>query len=478
MKKALCVVVLLLAASFTHAQTVDFDWYGLDDNYSFGDYHNFNTTGQSARSIGMGGVFYALDNEGYSSYLNPAGMVYTQKALMSVNYLCGMDTHKGAPYKSNSPGFYNPETSYNFDLSVNDVDRERNQIQNAGAVAPFYYFDREWWVGLGFRRVFDLYAEYSLPKYFGDKNALYTQHGSIDAVNAGIATRLLPQLSFGMNMNIYVRGYDQNYYDSRPYLDDYGDTLFQDFHEKDKSSFTGTNFDFGAIIDLDMFRVALNISTPLTLTQDVTYTAENIQENGQVVGRIDRLTAKNKFPMTYGGGIAFTPNEQITIGFDITHKPLSKVEIDIDPQQSLYTDITGYDPEWEDLTQFRFGAEYVLDFESFDIPLRVGFQNIPGLSKAFSIYSHIDSLGIPVDNIYPVEHDSTVAGDQFNTSVFSLGTGLKFEKIWFDIAYQFGSSENDQSYNVFNQLTEQTEVFDLRNEYAYSKLYISASMVF
>ena len=96
MKKVLCTaLMILISASFSLAQdddTYDFSVvrglstvWGYDGLPELGlptfgfntldPFLDFNTSGTSARSIGMGGVYYAMDNEGSGSYLNPAGMI-------------------------------------------------------------------------------------------------------------------------------------------------------------------------------------------------------------------------------------------------------------------------------------------------------------------------------------------------------------------------------------------------------------------
>jgi hypothetical protein len=484
MKKALCVIAaILITSNFAAAQTgetVDLGlWYGLHNTFGMDPYYNFNSAGYGGRSMAMGGVYYAMGNEGYGSFLNPAGMVYTDKALLSADLFVGMDKHKGAPFYIATGGFFDPETDIAISLERSEIDMAHNRIDQAGAVTPFYYFDREWWFGGGFRTVYDLHSEFTMPYFIEGHQTEFTQHRSIDAINMAIATKPMQNLSIGINMNIYVRGYEQDLEAVDPIYDgDTGDTLFQYAAvTKDKSSFTGTNFDFGCIADFDMIRAGFMISTPLTLTQKVTYKRGNLDAYGDPYYNIDRITAKNKFPFTFGGGIALIPMENFTVGFDLTYKQLSKFKTDVDFEQNLYTDYTDYNPKWEDLTQIRLGAEYVIDMNSFKIPLRAGLYNIPGVYKNQTFTAVWDSIG-SARGLYDVRRDSTDSGDQYNTYIYTFGTGLKFNRIWFDVAYQFGSSEYDQDWFIRIEDPNIDYTRNFKINYDYSRFYISVNMLF
>jgi hypothetical protein len=119
------------------------------------------------------------------------------------------------------------------------------------------------------------------------------------------------------------------------------------------------------------------------------------------------------------------------------------------------------DAEWEDVNQFRIGAEYILDAGFANIPIRSGFRNEPSTGREFTGYTFDDT-----DSTWTEEF-----GDQISTNIITFGTGLHFDKIWFDLAYQFGSS----SYNRIVDFTEPQE-FEIKRDY--SRLFISAGMYF
>jgi len=342
MKKAFCVLaIVLISTGFSYAQDVNyyvFQYWGLNNvlrtdvsstvprvydtfSSSLDPYFNFNSSGYGARSMAMGGVYYAMANDAYGSFMNPAGMIFTNKSVLSIDLFSSMDKHQ-APIFLTTPDFSDPDTNLAFTYNQNEIDAKHNRFDQAGAVAPFTYMDREWWIGGGFRTVYDLHTDLRIPSYFEGQRTLFTQHRGIDAINMAIATNPMPNLGVGINFNIYTRGYEQDIWVPINYIDNqYGDTVAVTAHFKDKSTFTGTNFDIGVVGDFNMFRAAFVISTPLALNQKSILTAEDNSDPDRVYrGLIDRITAKNKFPAYFGGGISFTPIENISIGVDVDRK--------------------------------------------------------------------------------------------------------------------------------------------------------------
>ena len=476
MKKALCVVfALLISANFASAQTYVLGLWGLHSTFGVDQYYNFNQSVTNARSMGMGGVYYAFDNQSSGSFLNPAGMIFTKKPLLNLDLFTSLDKHEGAPIPLYTPDFYDPNTGYDFYSNISDIDNKHSRFDQAGAAAPFYQFGREWWVGGGFRTVLDLHSEYNMQSYIEGQGARFTEHRGIDAINFALATEIIPQFGFGVNFNIYVRGYEQDFFYPQNYIDDYGDTLAYNIHLKDKSNFSGVNFDFGGVYDLDIVRIGALVSTGYTLKQNSLFKQAQLNEYGEDVGAIDRVEMKNHFPMTYGGGIAFMPMDNFSVGLDFTMRPYSKVRIDVNPEQNLFVDTTGYDPGWEDLKQLRAGAEYIFNAGFGKIPLRVGLQNIPDLFSAGNITQTLDTVtvGGQLQEIYEYNRES---GDQFNTYLYTFGTGLQLEKIWFDAAYQYGTSSYDQSriIDFYGDVT----TFDRSVKYKYSRFFFSVGMLF
>jgi len=488
MRKALIVAMaVLMGCVMISAQTYDLGYRGLDDGQVM--FYDFNGTGFGAKSKAMGGTHLAFYNESFSSFLNPATMVKAQKSLMSLDVFRSGDSFTDLRYSRKDDQATGAPI-----YRETEIDATHNRLTQAGAVAPFTYFDRNWWVGGGFRTFVDMHMEYSFPvSYdFGDRVIANDVERSlsrgIDVLNFALATELTGNISVGANMNLYTRGYSANYlYADSITIEQSGldqDTILV-LRDYQNSKTSGSNFDIGALVNFDIVNIGLKLSTGYSLNQDVLIT--NVRKDpiyGDInneSGNISRVNTKTKFPMTFAGGLAVTPIEQLTLALDFELKQYSKVEMNIDPEAVIWEDIENYDPEWEDLSQFRFGAEYIVDAGFAAIPLRAGVQNLPGLQKPYNgtIFYSEDYTDSVFDADSTIVEDEFMFGDKISTMLISFGTGLKFEKIWFDAAFQFGSSEVDQL-RLYYPTVDPDDLVEFANtiKLDYSRLYFSVGMLF
>ena len=456
MKRVVFIAVfVLIMFGLSIAQMADNQYRGFP---TFG-YLDYNSSGFGARSRAMGGVYMALNHEGFNSFLNPACMVYTEKSVMSMEVVSSQDEYKdkylyrelflglGDTVVTQDPFAY---------ITYHEMDGAHTKLIQAGAVTPFTYFDRDLWFGGGFRTVYDLHVKFD-TQVEPTLREIFTVKRGIDALNMSLAAKPVENIGLGLNLNYYVRGYESNLY-------------FSNARQRDRSNFSGVNFDFGAVADFEIVRLGLVIRTGYTLTQkSVYFHSGGVNVYGDDAGLLDRITVKTKFPMTYGGGLSVFPMENFMLAFDIDLRPYSKVRLDIDNEHLDWMDFYEFDPEWEDLTQFRIGAEYVFDAGFADVPLRAGFHILPSLKTNESY--HIDT--VRVDDMLEFEMQTISKGDQMTTNILSFGTGMKFDKIWFDVAYEFGSSKHDNTISIYRGYT-----LDEPLEYKYSRLYISMGMLF
>jgi hypothetical protein len=325
--------------------------------------------------------------------------------------------------------------------------------------------EREWAVGGGYRNVYDMIGEYSTPGFAGSKNTFIQDRG-IDAVSVGIANKIMEGVGIGLTANAYVRNSEYNQYvgASLMYVSMGQDTSIVDYWVNFNSHFTGFNLDLGISADYGMIKGGAVIHTPYDLRQESKQTISFIIPPAPA-GFIDRVTYTYSMPLGFSLGIGIVPVENFTLAFDFDSRPLSKVEVHTDWEQVFsaefpFADST-FNPEWEDVNQFRVGAEYILDAGFANIPVRAGFRNEPSAIKEHTSTTFNETDGTWIDE----------EGDQISTNIITLGTGLSFEKIWFDLAYQFGSS----SYNrTVEYLAPQ--IFEIKRDY--SRLFISAGMYF
>ncbi|UCE65518.1 MAG: hypothetical protein JSU85_11695 [Candidatus Zixiibacteriota bacterium] len=502
MKKSLFVLifiaVLFICPAASFAQLA-----GYGSNYLI-----FNTPGGGARAAGMGGAFIAMA-EGEMAYSwNPAAMIYTDRTKFGLDFLSRQDKINDVWLDFRYWDLGNPLVeSYEADLthtSLNyggfsapfslDSDSDARLVMVPLlplALLPMTFSpseDLQLTVGGGYRHIFDMTAEFEHPGFENSRNT-FDQHRGLDAISLGIATKISEGIGFGWIMNAYVRGTEYNLISgetaeiSQFINDNRADTIVAEW-TKLKSTFSGFNMDIGLSANYNMVRAGVVVHTPYKLYQKALRTYR-IVIPPEPIGNVDRISYAYDMPLSASFGLALIPVERLSLVFDYVYRPLSKVDIQIDWEQTALSFMdTTRSAEWEDVNQYRIGVEYVIDARFADIPLRLGMRNEPlVLKELISVDVNVqDSTGYSADFAdYDVEE-----GDQISTNILTFGTGLAFEKIWFDIGYQFGSYSYDGTIRyLYTDISDDpgapTETrYDDTHEFKvdYSRLFFSVGMYF
>ncbi len=345
------------------------------------------------------------------------------------------------------------------EISGVEIKRNHSSLGFSGVVVPFTFMDRQWAAGGGFRNVQDLTFKFDVPGNLGDN---FVENEGIDAVSVGISGKVNENLSIGVVANDYIRGGESSRtyaksYDYRIPGNTYSDTVDLDYNFN--SHYSGVNFDLGLAGQFNMFKGGVVVHTPYDLKQTVKRTLL-IAIPPTPIGTVDRYTEKISIPFSFSFGVAAKPIDKLTVAFDFDSRPMSSSSITVDYEMLSIQDLN-IDPKWENLNQFRIGAEYMVSAGFASIPLRVGFRNNPLTAKEVISYTLSDS-GVVSDTKY---------GNQINTNIISFGSGLHFQKAWIDLSYQFGNSK----YNTV--ITSSTET-TIENKFDYSQLLVSAGMNF
>jgi hypothetical protein len=174
------------------------------------------------------------------------------------------------------------------------------------------------------------------------------------------------------------------------------------------------------------------------------------------VGLVDRATITTSIPLGISLGLAAKPIENLTAAFDLNIRSMKDTKSSVNWEQLRMVDETITHKEWNNLTQFAIGAEYILNAKFAKVPVRAGFRNNPSVTSQ-----------ITKDNSGNLEY-----GSQITTNIISFGSGLTFEKAWIDVAYQFGSSSYSTLVNYFGNEKSIEQKLD------YSRLFVSAGMNF
>jgi len=441
---------------------------------------DYNFLGGGAKARGMGGAFFAVSDDPTAASWNPAGLSQLDKAQMNLSFSSYMGRTE---YTStlNSPDF---EYSFGDELKYDE-----NAISFASVAIPFKIRDTELVGGVLYQRLADISQEnrhalildsvvyvdttienYVLPPI--DEKVT----GKLDVVNISLGGKLFESLSLGAGVNIYAGNFtsDANFFAS---ADPTGLDGIR-FHPHIKSEYSGFNFTFGAMYTLDKLRLAGVVKTPFTLKedndvelfQDIIVLGEIVETPSILASPFFKTDRKWKMPTMIGFGTSYQINS-LTLAADLEFRNYPKTEVTYrrniaDPSGEEVTTgdyltdkwwgSEGNEPpfvpslEWRDLTQFRIGAEYMIETRFGTIPLRIGFRNDPKLYttqlESDLVYLRMDMYVYGTDTVYQptfVQSDYGVEnGSWVNGNVFTFGTGIGWSQIKFDITYEYASYDD------------------------------------
>ena len=460
---------------------VDTSEYFTIQNYFLSQFQltDYNFLGGGAKARGMGGAFFAVSDDPTAASWNPAGLSQLDKAQMNLSFSSYMHQTE---YTStlDSPDF---KYSCGDELKYDD-----NTISFASFAIPFKIRDRELVGGVLYQRLADIYQEnkhamildeveyedttvenYVLPPI--DEKVT----GKLDVVSISLGGKLFESLSLGAGVNIYAGKFtsDANFFAS---VDPTGLEGIR-FHPHIESDYSGFNFTFGLMYMWDKLRLAGVVKTPFTLKEDndTKLFADIIQmgvisEYSYLASPFFETEREWKMPTMIGFGTSYQVNS-LTLAADIEFRNYSNTEVTYrrniaDPSSEEVTTgdylidkwwgSKGNEPpfvpslEWRNLTQFRIGAEYMIDTELGSIPIRVGFRNDPKLFKtqldSSQVYLRMDMYVSGYDTFYQstfVQSNYGVEkGSWVNGNVFSIGTGIAWSQIKFDITYEYAKYDD------------------------------------
>ncbi|MBD3169271.1 MAG: hypothetical protein GF307_07290 [candidate division Zixibacteria bacterium] len=407
---------------------------------------NFNPHGASTRAKGMGNAYIGLSDDAPGVSWNPAGAAFMKDGQAFAEFLSNNSTIE---YKLDGTGGGLADVSYNI-----DYESKNNMFGSYAYVSPVRFYDRDWAIGLNYYRMFDLSKEYK----FEDEDNLeeYEMRLGVEVVKITAATQIIPNIALGVNGNIYIRGFIEDWIEKRPgtpITDTGGDTLyFAPIHIRSKASYTGFNFDIGLQGRFGGLGVGAVVSTPFKLKQNSTVlSAVNIPNTGES-GIYYNSDTKIEFPLGLAFGAAYTMEERLTIAADYSTYGFEDTEFSmhpfwIDQMEYEYTDPLipnqKIDAHWNNINQYRIGAEYLVDISNITIPLRVGYRNDPKVYGDEMILTDSTGLMVPEDTVQGSSTfgEKTAYGDQVEGYILTFGTGVVYKNVALDLAYEYGTAE-------------------------------------
>ena len=502
MRQRLSFLVFFAILSLAHSAfgsgldaKIDTVFYSNIQNFLFSPIQmsDYNFLGTGARARGMGGAFFAVSNDPTAASWNPAGLSLMDKAQMDLSFSSYMDQGERTT------------SGLNFNLSdTQKPEYTKNRVSSAGVVIPFKLGEKEVVGSVLYQVLSDIYQENSytlINDSLRTNQGFYVKNqqdvlrekvtGSLDVINLALGAKVYGSFSLGLGVNVYFGGFTNNvdldYSRSGVFgadIDARIDTFisgadttmdttvtavntYLNYHPTIESEYSGFNFTVGGLYQIDKLNLAAVVRTPFTLKEknDFQFLADEwergiVSKSGilstTTEGEADR---EWKIPFMAGFGASYQVSS-LTLAADVEQRNYSKSEVTyhqkvLDPLSNKMTEDLG----WRNLTQFRIGGEYVFHTGPVDIPIRAGFRNDPQLFT-----DQYDSLDVfleeylyyiaGLDTLWPQYIKSKPGADVgswVNGNVFSLGTGISWRQIKFDVTFEFANYDDVQR-KVFTEI--------------------------
>ncbi|MFH0813191.1 MAG: outer membrane protein transport protein [Pseudomonadota bacterium] len=376
-----------------------------------------NPVGSGARALGMGGAFIAVADDATASSWNPAGLVQLETPEISIVTVYNNRT-ENIRYESL------PESGGNQTVSTLD-------INYLSAAYPFVLFNRNMLVSINYQNLYNFKREIELDRAYGSspRNEMkesfdYDRDGSLKTISPAFASQIFKNLSLGITLNFWDDDLGNNKWVTETHTYDSGTFGLTHFHSdlevKDTYWLSGVNFNLGLLWRLNgMFSVGTVFKAPFTA--DLKHNrSSTFSEYDDLLFGPDKTTVQtqnNSFyetldmPMSYGAGLAVRLNDALTLALDAYHTKWDDFVLhNVDGQNiSLVTGKSTSESDVSDTTQVRLGGEYLIIREKSVIPVRAGI-----------FYDPEPAEGDP-DDFWGV----------------SLGTGIGYRNIVYDLAYQY-----------------------------------------
>ena len=258
-----------------------------------------------------------------------------------------------------------------------------------------------------------------------------TFQGGLNVINFAFGTRMYDKLSAGLSVNIYSGNYlhVQNelfIVENDWYFFQHG-TGVLDSTMTDTSKFSGMNLTLGMKYAGEKTFAGLIIKTPFalnvnadTLMYRLAYMNDvPLDDRTDTVYYMDNVT-KYDMPWIVGAGFAYKVNENWLVAADAEMRAFKggkiqyRDQITINPGGDNIETYIEYDPRWENVFTVRLGTEYLRQTGFGVVPIRAGLGYCP----------------LPEPN-----YDNEGKSSQAVEYRASLGTGIHWSQIHFDVAY-------------------------------------------
>lgn len=387
-----------------------------------------NPVGSGARAMGMGGAFIGIADDATAASWNPAGLIQLEKPELSI---VGAYFNRKEEFSSN----INPEIN-----NTGDVDEVN--LNYFSVTYPFQFY-KNMVVSLNYQRLYEFKRNFTYLLDFSSagldvtQTKYFDQDGFLGALGLAGAIEITPKLSLGATLNIWTgqllwdNGWTESF--SERAVGTMGgvpvtiDTKILD----DYSDFRGINANFGLLWNMtNHFTLGAVIKTPFDATLDHNFSFTQTNTLGPPVNTTV-TTQQNvveevelEMPLSLGLGLAWRVSDVLSLDLDAYWTQWSEFIL-TDSRGNKFSPIDGR-PESEsnvkDTTQVRIGGEYlfILPDRNMVIPVRAGLFYDPEPSE----------------------------GDVKDFYGISIGSGIAYKRVIFDLAYVLRWGRNVDTGNL------------------------------
>jgi len=399
---------------------------------------SFNPVGSGARALGLGGAFIAIADDATAASWNPGALIQLRRPEFSIvgSYLNRTEESEFGT---------NPEAS-----SDQTIDNTNLNYLSASIPCGSQHCGKNMIFSINYQNLynFDRKMKFELIKKDTkdtdeDRHALSRQNfnmeqsGDLYAIGLAYAIQATENLSLGLTLNFWENFINDNEwiqsYDDKAetvfYFGFFESTNFIHSMRKERYGFSGFNINLGLLWTLyeqEEQKIMLGMVLKTPFTADIVHTkteqlSQSIDgENTKTEYTSNTYQEKLDMPMSYGFGLSYQLSDNLTIAGDVYRTAWDDFEY-TDHQGNKFSPLsnkTSAESEIDATYQIRLGTEYRIISQEFGknyiIPLRAGI-----------FYDPAPAEGSP-DNFYG----------------FSLGTGIAFKNLVFDIAYQYRIGHN------------------------------------
>jgi hypothetical protein len=375
----------------------------------------FTIEGAGARAAGTGGAFIAVADDATAVSFNPAGLGQLQRPEVS---LVGQWTSRNLDLT----GFQGQNAGQNATFSDTWSHNTSVRPTFASLAIPWQSGGLNRTFLISYQRLFDFTNSVD-DGYQGlasggsatqSVSQQFSQNGGMDLYSAGLGAELSARILLGASVN-YWTGHSSFSSNSAAQTSGVGVPFYSVLSQD--TQFRGFNFNLGLIWRSRWLNLGLVYRTPYTanylFSNNYTYVSNSNFMPTTQSG--PRTQADVRWPETIGWGFGLHPGSRLLVTADCSRTPWSRAHL-VAPG-TPYDGLNWFDYQnptgTRDTTDYHAGAEWLAVVrDNLVLPIRAGWFREP----------------------QPVVDPQT--GSQRVLQGWTLGSGVKFRNLTFDLAYK------------------------------------------